>query len=123
MGSLSFGLQAGGKVSEVILLIMTEKGIDALLSSDIKLGADLSVAAGPIGAGAELQTTDVIAFARSKGAYGGVSLTGAVITPRDKWNERYYGKPARAIDVIVKQNVTNHDADTLVKTLKNAAEN
>lgn len=121
MGSASFGLQIGAKVSEVILLIMTQKGIDALLSTSFKLGADISVAAGPVGAGAGAKTVDVLAFARSKGLFGGVDVKGAVIVSRDKWNQIYYGKPARPVDVIIRHNVSNKGAIPLIRQVSEVA--
>ncbi len=99
-GSATFGLQIGGEISEIILMIMTERGIDALFTSDVKLGGDISVAAGPVGLGAKAQTADVLAFVRSKGLYGGINLEGAVIAPRSKWNRRYYGKSVRPSEII-----------------------
>lgn len=113
MGSISFGLQAGAEVSEIILLVMTEKGVDALLSTSFKLGADASVAAGPVGAGAKAQTTDILAFARSSGLFGGISIEGAVITSRNSWNRKYYGRNVRPVDIIIRRNVSNPGADIL----------
>ncbi len=113
LGSVSFGLQAGAEVSEVILLVMTENGMDALLSTSLKLGADVSVAAGPVGAGAKAQTTDILAFAKTAGLFGGVSIEGAVITSRDSWNQKYYGRDVRPVDIIIRRNVANPGADRL----------
>ena len=67
MGSGTLGLQIGVEVSEIILMVMTDRGIDALLTSSFKLGGDVSIAAGPIGAGAKAQTADIFAFSRTKG--------------------------------------------------------
>ncbi len=121
MGTLSFGLQIGGKVSEIILLIMTEKGKAAILSPSFKLGADVSVAAGPVGAGAEAKTFDVLAFARSKGIFGGISISGAVITERDSLNEMYYGKKIRPVDILYLHAVSNKQADKLRSALNQYA--
>ncbi|MEL6371977.1 MAG: lipid-binding SYLF domain-containing protein [Pseudomonadota bacterium] len=107
VGSLSFGLQAGGEASETILLVMTERGMEQLLSTSVKLGADLSIAAGPIGAGAKAQTTDILAFSRSRGLYGGVSLEGAVLKTRRKWNDAYYNASVSPAEVIFKNEVYN----------------
>ncbi len=117
MGSISFGLQIGGEASEIILMIMTEKGIDSFLSTSLKLGADISIAAGPVGAGAKAQIADILAFARSKGAFAGVSIEGAVIKYRDSWNQQYYRRPVRAVDILVKRNVANRHADGLRRML------
>lgn len=83
VASGSVGLQAGAEVAEVILMIRSQRGADAMLSNSFKLGADASVTAGPVGAGAQVQTSDILAFSRSKGLYGGVSLDGSVISTRD----------------------------------------
>ena len=113
MGSVSIGLQIGADASEIVMMIMTEKGLNAMLSTDFKLGADASVAAGPVGASAKAQTADVLAFGRSKGAFGGVSIEGAVISPRDKWNNGYYGSPVGPVDILIKHAVSNPQADQL----------
>jgi SH3 domain-containing YSC84-like protein 1 len=119
MGSVSFGLQIGGAVDQVILLIMTRKGMDSYLSGSFKLGADVSVAAGPVGqgVGATGVLVDIYAFSRSKGAFGGLKIDGAVIAIRDEWNSSYYGKTVRPSDILILRNVDNPDADGLVGTL------
>jgi lipid-binding SYLF domain-containing protein len=109
----SVGLQAGAELAEVILMIRSEKGRDALLSNSLKLGADASVSAGPVGAGAQVATTDILAFSRSKGLYGGVSLDGSVVATRDAWNSAYYGREVRPVDIIVSRNVSNPQANEL----------
>ena len=113
MGSGSFGFQIGVDFSEVVLMVMTQKGMDSLLSTEFKLGADVSIAAGPVGTGAKSQTVDVLAYSRAKGVYGGISFEGAVIKPRDKWNSAYYGKPVRTVDIAIKKSVSNPGADPL----------
>lgn len=113
MGSVSFGLQIGADVSEIILMIMTNKGLNAMLSTEFKLGSDISIAAGPVGASAKHQTADVLAFGRSKGAFGGISVEGAVIKPRYEWNNTYYGKEVRLVDILINRTVSNPQADNL----------
>lgn len=117
MGSVSFGLQVGAEASEIILMVMTDKGLQALLSNEFKLGVDGSIAAGPVGAGSKAQTADILAYGRSKGAFVGLSLEGAVISPREKWNNEYYGKEVRPVDILVQQSVSNPGADPLRQTL------
>lgn len=107
IGSLSIGLQAGGEASETILLVMTERGMEQLLSTSVKLGADLSVAAGPIGAGAKAQTTDILAFSRSRGLYGGISLEGAVLKTRRNWNAAFYNSDASPAEIVFRNEVYN----------------
>lgn len=113
MGSGSIGFQWGGEVSEIILMVMTQNGMDHLLSSSFKLGADASVAAGPVGAGTKAQTADILAYSRSKGVFAGVSLEGAVVKVRPKYNAAYYLKEVRPVDILVAQNISSPHADQL----------
>jgi len=117
MGSVSLGFQAGADASEIILLIMTERGLKAMLSTDYKIGADVSVAAGPVGASAKAQTADILAFGRAQGIFGGVSVEGAAISPLDDWNRQYYGKPVEIFDILINQSVSNKQADPLRQLL------
>ncbi len=120
IGSVSFGLQAGAQSSQIILMIMTDSGLDALLSTSIKLGADVSIAAGPYGAGAKAETVDILAFARSKGLFGGISIEGAIITPKDSWNIAYYRKNVRPVDIIIRRIVSNPYSDKLIEAVTQA---
>jgi len=113
-GSGSFGFQIGADTSEIALLIMTEKGRDALLTTDVKLGGDISVAAGPVGAGAKVATADVLSFARTKGIYGGVALEGLVIGPQHKMNKAFYNAEVSPIDILINHKVTNPGVSKLV---------
>ncbi len=121
IGSVSFGFQIGGQASEVILLAMTDRGVTTLLQSSVKLGADVGIAAGPYGAGAQAATAnisaDILAFSRSKGLYGGVSLDGAVVDVRDSLNNAYYGKHVTPTDILVKHDVSNPHSDKLRASL------
>ena len=120
MGSITFGLQLGGEVQEIVLVIMTKSGRDAMLTNEFKLGGDVSVAAGPVGAGAKAQTVDVLAFSRTKGGlYGGLNLEGAVIATREDWNRAYYGGGVRAIDILVTGGASNPGAEPLRQTVAN----
>ncbi len=105
IGSLSFGLQAGGEASETVLLVMTKRGMEQLLSTSVKLGGDLTLAAGPIGGGAKAQTVDVLAFSRSRGLYGGISVEGAILKARHSWNREYYGADVSPADIIYREKV------------------
>jgi len=121
MGSVSFGLQIGGESAEVVLLVMSQKGMDSLLSSKFKLGGDASIALGPVGGGAKADiTTDFISFAKSKGLYAGLNLDGSYLSVRDTLNKAYYGKEATPVDIIVKKSVTNTGAVPLREELKKA---
>lgn len=124
IGSASFGFQAGVDVSEVALLLMTERGVTAMLGNTIKLGADVSLTAGPAGAGVAGATAvvsaDIIAFSRAKGLYGGISLDGAVVAARDDWNRAYYGKPVKAPDILIRRDVSNPASAGLIQVLTTA---
>ncbi len=120
MGSATFGLQIGVEAAEVVLIIRSERGKRALLSTEFKLGGDVSVAAGPTGAGAQAATTDMLAFSRTKGLFGGLTVEGAVIEPRAEWNAAYYGKAVTPEDILIKQSVRNAQADPLRRAVARA---
>ena len=109
MGSASFGLQIGGDVSEMIFVVRSQKGVEKFYLHDIKLGGDVSMAMGPVGAGSSVKgiTADLIAYARKKGAFAGISVDGSMIAVSDDSNHAYYGKSVRPTDIIVKQSVSN----------------
>jgi len=107
VGSGSFGFQAGVEKSEIVLLVMTQRGMEHLLSTTVKFGADVSIAAGPIGAGAKAQTTDILAFSRSRGLYGGMTLEGALLKTRKNFNKAYYAADVSPAEIIYNGNVYN----------------
>jgi lipid-binding SYLF domain-containing protein len=125
LGGVSWGLQIGGDSSEVILLAMTDRGVNAFLSPNVKLGAGVSVAAGPVGGGASAATAnlsaDILSFSRSKGAYAGLSLDGAVVAPRGALNDSYYGKDVSPSDVLVRGAGRKPDSAALITTLNKAS--
>jgi len=121
MGSVSFGLQIGGESAEVVLLVMSQKGMDSLLTSKFKLGGDASIALGPVGGGAKGDiTTDFLSFAKSKGLYAGLNLDGSYIDVRESLNKAYYGMAVTPADIIVKHSVSNKGAVPLREELKKA---
>jgi len=123
LGSGSIGLQAGVQDSEVILVVVTQKGLNAILDKPFKLGADGSVAAGPIGgAGVSAGTTaglgaDIYSFASTRGVFAGLSLDGTAIVKRDEWNAAYYGKGATPRGILIERRFSNHAADKLRQAL------
>ncbi|QMU61519.1 MAG: hypothetical protein GKR92_07335 [Gammaproteobacteria bacterium] len=121
MGSGTVGFQIGVEVSEIILMVMTDRGVDALLTSSFKLGGDVSIAAGPIGAGAKAQTADILAFSRTKGIYGGVNIEGAVLKIRNDWNHDYYGSETAPRKILIERKATNSHADNLRNAVANLA--
>lgn len=91
----SFGFQFGVQAVDLILVVMTERGIKGLLDDNFALGGDIAVAAGPVGRHAELGVDimmqgDMYSYSRSMGLFGGVSLKGTVIKPNLVYNEAYY---------------------------------
>jgi SH3 domain-containing YSC84-like protein 1 len=118
LGGASFGFQAGADAAEVVILAMTERGVTKLLSPQVKLGADISVAAGPVGAGAAAATAgisaDLLAFSIAKGLYGGFSVDGSVAGVREALNHAYYGKPVTPADILIKGTVKNPHAAGLL---------
>ena len=122
MGGGSIGFQIGGQVSEVVLLLMTHRAVDAVIHNEVKLGADASIAAGPLGLGAEAATTtnfdtDIFSFSRAKGLFAGVSFEGAVIKARSDWNRMYYRKQTTARQIVFIRNVKTDRADELKAAL------
>ena len=118
IGGVSFGLQAGGEASEVVLLMMTERGVSAMLGNTFKLGADASIAVGPVGAGAGGATAalsaDIVSFSRAQGLYGGISVEGSVIAVRNEWDSAYYGKSVTPTDILVRGAVSNSHSSPLI---------
>ncbi len=115
LATASIGFQAGVAASEMVTLVMTEKGMNSLMASSFKFGGDASVAAGPVGAGAKSDVTaDLIAFSRSKGVYGGLNLDGTVVSSNDDWNKAFFGKPALPPDILIKNAVSSKGADKLL---------
>lgn len=122
LGSVTFGLQIGGEAAEVVMLVMTQKAVDTLFSTSMKLGADASIAAGPVGTGAKANiVADFISFAKSKGAYAGLNLEGSALDVRDSLNKAYYGKEVRPVDILVKRAVSNPGAKGLRDDLMKAS--
>jgi lipid-binding SYLF domain-containing protein len=122
LATASVGFQAGVEVSEAIIVVMTDKGLNSLLSSSFKIGGDASVAAGPVGAGAKSTVTaDLITFTRAKGVYGGVNLDGTVVSTNIPWNDAYYGRSnLLPPDIFIRKTVTNPNASQLLADVARA---
>ena len=124
LGSASFGLQIGGDASEIVLLVLTTQGAETFLSTSFKLGGDVSIAAGPVGAGAKGQTTfqsaDILAYSMAKGVFAGISLEGAGVAVSKGSNQAYYGEETRPSDILVTHKANNPKAADLVATVAKA---
>lgn len=123
LATASVGFQAGVDVSEAIIVVMTDRGLNSLLASSFKMGGDASIAAGPVGAGARSTVTaDLITFTRSKGVFGGLNLDGTVVSTNIPWNDVYFGKSnVLPPDILIRRNVRNPNAAPLLKDIAAAA--
>jgi lipid-binding SYLF domain-containing protein len=118
IGSGSFGFQFGIEDNQLLMLIMTEKGLNAVLDSQIKLGANAGIAIATLGAGIQGSTTtavgaDIVAFSASRGLFGGVALEGSLMSNQSTWNQSYYGQPYAARQLVMAMQGSNPGADPL----------
>ena len=123
----SVGLQIGGEATDLVILVMNNRGADSLLHSKVKLGADASVAAGPKGREAQADTdinmrAEMLSYSRSRGAFAGISLEGTTLRPDGEANRRLYGKNVSASEIIQESKVSAPEsAHMLVTTLQEAS--
>ena len=101
----SVGFQIGGEATDLILLVMNDRGMESILSSKVKLGADASVAAGPKGRDASADTdawmrAEILSYSRSRGLFAGISLEGSTLRPDDEASEQVYGHAIKAKDIV-----------------------
>jgi SH3 domain-containing YSC84-like protein 1 len=101
----SIGFQIGGEATDLILLVMNDRGMDSILSSKVKLGADASVAGGPKGRDASADTdawmrAEILSYSRSRGLFAGVSLEGSTLRPDDDASADVYGHALKAKDIV-----------------------
>lgn len=125
IGAGSLGFQAGFQQAEAVLVIMTEKGLNAIINNQVKLGIDLSVAIGPAGRGIEGATTtsagaDIVVFSRTSGLFVGGSFEGSAIIKRDDFNSSFYGQGATPRAIIFDGKFSNPKADKLREALQSS---
>lgn len=119
----SLGWQIGGQATDFVLLIMNRRSVDGILQGKFKLGADATVAAGPVGRAAEASTDvqlkgGILSYSRSRGLFAGVKLEGAVITQHWDGDKALYGKSVSAESILVKNKVNMpQSADDVLKVL------
>jgi lipid-binding SYLF domain-containing protein len=103
IGGASVGLQVGGSSTDCVLLVMSEKGVDALLQGKTKLGNEATAAAGPTGATHEgtMGGTDILTYARASGLFAGTSLGGATLEPDGSANKRLYQRAVTAKEILL----------------------
>src|SRR5580704_16026535 len=102
----SVGFQIGGEATDFVLLIMNDHGANSLLHSKVKIGGDVSAAAGPVGRTAEANTdaylrSEILTYSRARGLFAGVSLEGASLRADDEGNEALYGKDVNAAKIVM----------------------
>ena len=119
----SFGVQLGGQATDFVLLLMNNRAASSILTSKVKLGADASVAAGPVGRNVTAETdvrmrAEVFSYSRARGLFVGISLAGSTLRPDNYANTILYGKPVEARDVVLFGKVPSPDcARLLIATL------
>ena len=106
----SFGLQIGGEATDFVLLVMNEAGAKSVMSSKVKLGADASVAAGPVGRTTSAETdvvmkAEILSWSRARGVFAGISLAGSTMRSDDGANKDLYGKELTAKDIVFERKV------------------
>jgi SH3 domain-containing YSC84-like protein 1 len=122
MGQASIGLQFGAEAKELILVIMTQKGLEAIIDNQVKLGGDLSAAVGPVGTNVGASSTtnfdvDVFSFAKNAGLFIGASVEGSVLNSREKWQKAYYGQDVAVRNIVLNRTVNNASSDKLKAAL------
>ncbi len=118
MGSASVGFQIGVQDAQVMMIVLTDRGLNALMDSQFKVGADASIAFAHLGAGVEGSTTaavgaDIVTFARTRGLFAGLSLEGSILTYRSAGNRAYYGRDVSARGLVISMEAHNPGADPL----------
>ena len=121
----NIGFQIGGQATDFLIIVMNDQGAKSLLNNKVKLGADASVAAGPVGRTAEASTNarfeaQMLSYSRSRGVFGGVSLSGATLRPDTDANEKLYGKKVTPQEIIANKVPMPPEANPLVQRLESA---
>ena len=106
----SFGFQFGAQAVDLILLVMSQRGLEGLLNEQFTLGGDIAISAGPVGRHAEASADifmqgEIYSYSRSKGLFGGISLKGTIITTDSDANLAYYGEPYSSEDILLTKQV------------------
>jgi SH3 domain-containing YSC84-like protein 1 len=119
----NIGLQIGAQATDFVIIVMNDQGAKSLLNNKIKLGADASVAAGPVGRTAEASTNasmqaQMLSYSRSQGVFGGVSLSGATLRPDGGANENLYGQKISSEDIIGGKVPMPPEAQELIQALQ-----
>jgi lipid-binding SYLF domain-containing protein len=120
----SFGLQIGGESVDLVLLVMNDRGMKHLLEDKVALGAEASIAGGPVGRDARAMTdaqlkAEILSYSRSQGLFAGIDLTGGVLKPDTDDNENVYGRNITPRDILIKKSVkAPAQADAFMRALR-----
>jgi lipid-binding SYLF domain-containing protein len=122
----SFGLQLGGQSTDVILVVMSQRGMDHLVSDKFTIGADAAASAGPVGRNAKADTdimlhAEMLSYARSRGAYAGLSLEGATMRPDKDENMKLYGRPTTNQEILQQGTATPEAAKAFTGALNRSS--
>jgi SH3 domain-containing YSC84-like protein 1 len=121
IGGASAGLQIGGTATDYVLVILTPGAVAKVLNGKVKVGSDVSAAAGPgASAGNAVGGTDILTYSRTSGLFAGVSLNGATMSPDSDANQRLYGKVVSAADIVREGGVTATPAGASFASLLNS---
>lgn len=123
IGGVSAGFQVGGSSTDFVLLVMSQKGLDALMNGKMKLGNEATATAGPSGATSADVGSDILTYGRAKGLFAGVSLGGASLEADKDANQRLYGKEVSASDIAVKNTVPTPESGKALDNLLNSKTN
>ena len=119
IGGVSAGLQVGGSSTDYVVLVMSEKGVEAVLKGKMKMGTDATAAAGPSGA-TSASTADMYTYGRAKGLFAGVSLGGASLESDNDANKRLYGKSVEAREIVITNSLPAPEAGKALVGLLNS---
>jgi len=123
----NIGFQLGGQATDFVLLVVNPKGIDSILKSKVKLGADAAAAAGPKGRDAQAATdvlmhAEILTYSRSRGLFAGISLDGSTLRPDNSATEKVYGRKVSAREVVLEHKVsTPASGHLMVSVLQKAS--
>ena len=115
----SFGLQLGGQATDFVLLLMSPRSARSILSSKVKIGGDVSAAAGPVGRNASAETdvalrAEILSYSRARGLFAGISLSGSTLRPDNNANKKLYGRKISAQDIVFNNQVTAPESARLL---------
>jgi lipid-binding SYLF domain-containing protein len=122
VASASFGLQIGAQESEMVMIVMSDRALQALMRDKFKIGANAGIAVATLGSTVEGATTahggaDIVVWASASGAYAGISLDGSVVEPRRDVDADYYGRHVTSVAIVLRHEASNPAARPLVRTL------